>query len=446
MQTDLPLSFQQQWLWNLLQQHPRWRSVVSYGYRIRGPLRVELLQTSLDEVLRRHESLRMSVSVADGLTHQHIGSSDRCPLDIVQLEAETQEDVEALATRRFEELCELECDPLSEPMLKVTLLRLSVREHWLVLSMHRLIADCASIDHVASEIWRCYGHWLENFSSPWDSAALQYGAYVSRQHGSDVERHRRHDNYWRERLSGARPIVWPTEARQLNRSRGELGSMSAWFDRELSDQLRAFSRKERTLAATAMLAAYAAVVWRWCGQCDFVMPFHVAGRQSEERAIVGYFSHVLCLRIQFTPDSSLTDVMRNIGNEFFRAMAHGDFGRMSTEAPALLSGAYFQWITWHSGEEEPLRVPPSAHPLELSVERVAVRDFGEGLTAIPPGVVAVETTFFDTPRGVFASGVYRSDLFSAPTMERFLGELQATVRQLVRDPSVRISQLASLWE
>jgi hypothetical protein len=68
------------------------------------------------------------------------------------------------------------------------------------------------------------------------------------------------------------------------------------------------------------------------------------------------------------------------------------------------------------------------------VERISAVDYAEDLTAIAPGMVAVEVTCFDTSKGIYASGVYRADLFTPETMERFMVELRSTAQQFVRDP------------
>jgi non-ribosomal peptide synthetase component F len=207
--------------------------------------------------------------------------------------------------------------------------------------------------------------------------------------------------------------------------------MNSLFGDTLSEQLRELARRERALLATVMLAVYVAVLYRCCNQRDFIVPFFVAGRQSEHKSVVGYFSHILYLRMQLTGGETFRELMSYVGNEFFRALSHQDFGRMATQEPRLLEGTFFQWITWHPDDALSLPLPETQGSRELTVERVAVVDFAENLTAIPPGMVDVEVTFFDTAKGIYASGVYRADLFTADTMERFMGNLRSAAERFV---------------
>ena len=58
-QGRMPLSFSQQRLWFLEQVHPG-SSInhISMGVRVRGPVNPEMLERSVQEIIRRHEILR----------------------------------------------------------------------------------------------------------------------------------------------------------------------------------------------------------------------------------------------------------------------------------------------------------------------------------------------------------------------------------------------------
>jgi non-ribosomal peptide synthetase component F len=190
-----------------------------------------------------------------------------------------------------------------------------------------------------------------------------------------------------------------------------------------------------------MHTIYVAVLSRWCDQRDFVVPFNVAGRQSEHKNVIGYFSHTLCLRPQLTGNESFQELLSLVSNEFFRAMTHQDFGLTATKQPELLEGTFFQWITWQ--QEGSAAGPDAASESGLKSEHFSFRDFGEGLTAIPPGVVDVEVTFFDTTDGIYALGVYRADRFTSDAMERFMEDLRSASVEFTRDPQVRVMAAVS---
>ena len=62
-----PLSFAQQRLWVVEQMADTGAAYsLSLGLRISGPLRIDVLEKSLGEILRRHEVLRSSIDLKDG--------------------------------------------------------------------------------------------------------------------------------------------------------------------------------------------------------------------------------------------------------------------------------------------------------------------------------------------------------------------------------------------
>jgi non-ribosomal peptide synthetase component F len=188
-----------------------------------------------------------------------------------------------------------------------------------------------------------------------------------------------------------------------------------------------------------MLSVYVAVLWRWCGQRDFILPFNIAGRQSDHKSVVGYFSHIVYLRIELTGQETFSQVLSLVSNEFFRALAHQDFGRRAAEQPDLLSGVFCQWVTWHAGEAP----NGPAVPLELEVERLPLNEFGQGLSILPPGVVDVDLTFFDTAQGIYAQGVYRADRFTPGTMDRLMSDLRSATEYFVANPGGTHPELIS---
>lgn len=436
----LPLSFQQQWLWDLLQRQPQWRCMVAYTFRLRGPLDVGVLNRSFAAIVARHESLRTRVVALDGSPSLETEPPQAYRLECVSIPGRDEAELEENGRRWVEELCGVRVDPLTGPLLVARLLELAAGEHyWLVLAMHRLIGDCASIDQVFRETWQLYEALARDRPPPFTKEAPQYGGYITRQQETAGDWSNRHAGYWKGRLAGAQPLHWPTDARTAATPRGTLGRMNVLFGDSASAGLRTLARNARTLTANVILALYVAVLWRWCGQNDFVVPFFTAGRQSEQKTVVGYFSHLLYLRMQLSGNETFPELLNHVSNELFRALSHQDFGRMATQHPELLAGVFFQWVTWHPDEVAGRPVSVAPYPPVLTAERVTLKDFGEDLTAIPPGTVAVEVTFFDTPGGIYASGVYRADLFAASTMERFMADLRSTAEHFIGHPDARVT-------
>lgn len=434
-----PLTFQQQWLLDLARRNADWNCTSGYTFRLKGVLCLELLKQSLEDVVHRHGSLRTRIVSVDGIVVQSIDETRPGYLDTVQIHGESRAEIEINAIRAAEALYDPEMDLAAGRLWTATLLELSEREHWLVLVMHRLIAECSSIERVFQEVRSRYDELMGTRPSIFPTTPPQYSDYAVRQRSTTGDWAMKHGAYWSNHLSGAVGVQWRTDLNTTVTPQGTLGKMSCVLGSELSAELRELARKMRVLTPTVMLAIYAITLWRWNRQDDFILPFNVAGRQSEHRPVVGYFSYILYLRVKLTGYETFRELLSRVSNEFYRALAHQDFGRVAAQRPELLAGTLFQWITWHPDDAAQATARDADTPVDISVERVPIRDRGAGLTIVPPGLVDVEITLFDDLNGLCALGSYRVDRFAAQTMDQLMLELQSATRILVHDPDMLIA-------
>src|SRR5262245_38565305 len=85
-ESPAPLLFAQQRLWFLDQYEPNGSLYnVPSALRLRGPLNIEAFEQSVNEILRRHESLRTTFSMVDGEAVQMIAPSVGDSLAVVDL-------------------------------------------------------------------------------------------------------------------------------------------------------------------------------------------------------------------------------------------------------------------------------------------------------------------------------------------------------------------------
>src|SRR6185295_4202271 len=132
----LPLSFSQQRLWFLDQLEPG-----SFAYnlagalRLAGPLDVAALARVLDEIVRRHESLRTTFAGGDGEPVQVVAAPAPFPLPVVDLAGLPAARREAEAARLAAAEAQRPFDLHRGPLLRMSLLRLAAWEHVLVTAM-----------------------------------------------------------------------------------------------------------------------------------------------------------------------------------------------------------------------------------------------------------------------------------------------------------------------
>ena len=148
-----PLSYAQERLWfldRLAPGNPCYNT--SLAMHIEQPLDLDVLTRALNEVVRRHSALRTNFREIDGEPVQFVASQLTLPLRVIDVpdlpEPERQDEVLRFATEEARRPFNLATDPL----VRVTLLRLSEAHHVFLLGMHHIISDGWS-----AGAWPCRG-------------------------------------------------------------------------------------------------------------------------------------------------------------------------------------------------------------------------------------------------------------------------------------------------
>ncbi len=155
----LPLSFGQEALWLISQMEQGPSPYVMFpAARVRGPLNLPALERALNEVLRRHETLRTTFEFSDDQERpvQVIAPFAPQPLAVVDLSGLPAEDREAGVTRYVEAESQRPIDLAKGPLARVQLLKLGDEEHVVLVGMHHIIYDAWSMGVLWREMLTAY--------------------------------------------------------------------------------------------------------------------------------------------------------------------------------------------------------------------------------------------------------------------------------------------------
>ena len=138
------------------------------------------------------------------------------------------------------------------PLLRVELLRLSEEEHVLLIDMHHIISDGASMKILFEDLMRLY----ENMPLP--ALRLQYKDYASWQReGMGSESFQNQEDYWLAQFKDEIPVLeLPTDYTRPAIQQFEGDHYAFELDEELTRGIRELMRTEGTTLYTTLLAAY----------------------------------------------------------------------------------------------------------------------------------------------------------------------------------------------
>ncbi|SDI17214.1 amino acid adenylation domain-containing protein [Actinokineospora alba] len=284
--------------------------VVAFALRVEGELRVTALTDALRRVVARHDSLRTTYQVAEGVLHQHIQPNAEPDIDVSAV-AWTDQD------SQDEQLRELVAAESAKPFTLGTgpLLRAWIRswgpdEHALVVLIHHIACDGWSVGLVLNDLAAEYNAITAGAEgAQYPGEAESYLRYSQAQR-AEWEDNRAGLSFWRKELNGAPKLALPTDFPRPS----VLGCAGAVVrrrvDTDLVDRLTGWAKRHGTTLFTVSLAAYASVLSRYTGQDDVVIGVPVANRMEEgEDALVGCLVNTLPVRIDLSGAPTFTELV-----------------------------------------------------------------------------------------------------------------------------------------
>jgi amino acid adenylation domain-containing protein len=322
---ELPLSFAQQRLWFLHQLEPD--SAVyncPAAVRFTGALNLAALEQSFNEVVRRHEVLRARFRASDGSPVQIIAPSLHVPLPIIDLSGLPAERREA----EIERLSRLEAqrgfDLSHDVLLRTKVLRVSVDEHVVLVTMHHIVSDGWSIGVLVKEVGALYEAYAKGSAMTLKPLAVQYADYAHWERewlqGAVLEEQL---EYWKRQLAEAPVLELPTD-----RPRPAVPSYNGAYesfelDQDLTSALNDLSRRLDATLFMTLFAAWQALMHRYSGQSDVVVGTPIANRhQAETEDLIGFFVNMLALRTDLSGNSTFAELVERVRGTALGAYAH----------------------------------------------------------------------------------------------------------------------------
>lgn len=438
---DVPLSYAQERLWIIDQ----WESNAAYNIfdeiLIEGRINPAALEQSLNEIIRRHETLRTTFVICDRRPVQRIAPTRNFSIRLINLDGLSGPD-------RDSELSHLVLAEIARPfnlaqgpLLRVWLFRLEAERHVLLFNLHHIISDGWSTGVLIKELAAFYKAFTSGHSSPLPELSVQYADYAQWQrewmNGDRLENHLR---FWKERLEGApASLDLPSDRRRppVRTSRGAAHQFTLPAD--LSAEVRRLSQQERVTPFMVLLAAWKTLLWRYAGQDDIVVGSPHANRnRTEIEDLIGFFVNTLVLRTNLSGHLSFQELLARVRETTISAQAHQDLpfeklveeiqpDRDPSRTPLFQVVFVFQNAPMREMEAPGLILKRLDLPTETSKF-----DLSLTITDAEPSLPAVIE--------------YSTDLFEGATIRRMLTHFQNLLKGAVADPGQRLSELPLLTE
>ncbi len=444
---DYPLSFAQQRFWFLDQLDPgSYLDNMFRALRLSGILDRRALERALDELARRHASLRTRFPVEGDEPVQRV----ECELpgagpllNVIDLTGLGQEEILPRATALAGEESRRPFDLARGPLFRATLLRLGAEEHVLLLCVHHIVSDGWSVGLILRDFAALYAAFATGekpaLAAPRASYADFARAQRQRLHGEAL---RQEIAFWRERLEGAPTVLeLPTDhpRRHMASPRGDAVRF------EILDpaaaRFKALAQEAGATPFMALLTLFDLLLFRYTGADDFVVGVPVANRnRTEHERVVGCFASTLLVRATLRPEESFLALLGRVRAESLAVFAHSDlpFEKLVEELHPdrnLSHNPIFQVVfalqnAGGAGAGGALALP------------------GLALSTLPVdrGLAKIDLTLemSEHPGGIAGYLEYSTDLFEKATVARMAGHFETLLAAVLAAPERGIGELPML--
>ncbi|MGW5921242.1 amino acid adenylation domain-containing protein [Nocardia fluminea] len=461
----IPLSLAQQRMWVVNQVDPTSGSYnIPFAIRLTGELDIAALDAAVTDVLGRHESLRTVFPVVGGAQAASASADDRgsavvdgMPVQEIRsvadvlpggLQVETTSDI----LTRAAELAGAGFDVTREVPLRARLLTEGTSAEWLlVVVVHHISADGASLAPLARDLMTAYVARAAHRSPEWTPLDVQYADFALWQRavvGDDEQPGSlaaAQLDYWRDQLADVPPLLELPQDRPrpaVPTLRGATSELR--LPAEVHAALNHLAREHKSSLFMVVHAALAVLLGRLSGTSDIAIGTAVAGRG--ERALdelVGMFVNTLTLRTTLDPAGSFHEAVDVARETDLGAFANADLpfervaevvapGRGSAQNPLFQVA-----LTFSNNEAAALELPGlTVNALDTAVAAKFDLQVDVEPRFTPAGDPDELVTLFN----------YATDLFDEATVRSIGARFARILTAVAADPQIRIGDIDILDE
>jgi condensation domain-containing protein/tubulysin polyketide synthase-like protein len=403
---------------------------IPVAYSAEGPFDADALQTAVDQILVRHETLRTSFYEEDGELFQRVANHVTARVELTDISHVSEADRDQVLERLIREQARRPFDLNQAPLVRFHLFRLAEQQHAVFFNIHHIIADRRSLAILREELSALYQAAVRNETAALPNLPVQYPDYAlwAAMHLADGQMQKQ-AMYWKTKLAALPEYLELSNDRPYPEKRTPWGeTTSVAIDASLRDCLKRIAQQEGATMFMTLLAAFAVLLYKKCGQEDFCIGSPSTLRtQVETESIIGLFVNMIVFRCDLSGDPSFRNVVQRVRITALEAYENSDLpfqelARTLKVDLRSMRSPFFQVMFGFDSEDG--EQPSSLIQLDTK-----------------PGTARFDLTLQLTEgaNGISGSFEYCTDLFDEPGMTALSRRFVALLGEVAANPDRSVS-------
>lgn len=433
------LSFSQERMWFMHQLAPESAAYnMSSSMRIQGELNIPVLQQAINIMVLRHEILRTSFRLIDGVPAQIIASPTALEIPLVDLGDVDPDDRENQAHQLIRTNIRTPFDLANGPLLRLLVIRLGEQDHILAVCLHHIISDQWSNGVFLAEFAAIYNARCAGSPLTLSDLPIQYADYSVWQRGwltGDILQSRL--AFWKKQLDGLSALDFPTDFPRpaMMTYNGAVARLP--LSATTIHAIRNLCRQEHVTPFMFFLGVFKVLLLRYTGQQDLAIGSPIANRNwFEVEPLIGTFVNTVVLRTLVEGNPTFKNFLGTIRDVSLDAFNHQDlpFEKLIEELQPKrdLSRAPLVQVLFNV-QNAPVTMPQLHH------DPVLTPLWLDGVAAQFDLTLSITTDIVPT-----MVVTYNTDLFKQETIAGMLGHIESLMNHALADPDGRVLDLEML--
>ncbi|MFC6010622.1 amino acid adenylation domain-containing protein, partial [Nocardia lasii] len=437
---EIPLAAAQRRIWILNQLDPASGAYnIAFAARLTGPLDLAALRGAMVDVVTRHETLRTIYPAREGMPYQLVQDTTAGAADVELVDVE---DPTALA-HRLRATVDAGFDIATDTPVRARLYRTGTDAYVLVLVVHHIAADGASMAPLARDVFAAYHSRRTGTAPQWPALPVDYADYAlwqrellgAEDHADSLSG--RQIAYWQRTLADAPELLaLPTDRPRPAVLSMDGASVDFTVAPRLHDAVAALARREGVTVFMVLHAALAILLARTAHTADIAIGTPVSGRgRPELDDLVGMFVNTVVLRTEVGERLSFREFLADLRGTDLAALAHADvpFERLVEVLDRAGSTAYSPLYQVMLGFR-------NADPTRFALDDIEVEVLDPDVAQAKTDLTVMLNERADGA-GIDGEIVYATDLFTAATVTRFAERLVRVLETITARPEVTIEDI-----